>query len=364
MTLDVTLTHQFDGFACDVEFSAPAGITALFGHSGSGKTTIVNAVAGLLRPEAGRIVMDGQVLLDTAAGIDLPTARRRIGYVFQEARLFPHMTVRQNMLYGRWANRLRRDTAHEAQVIDLLGLGHLLTRLPGRLSGGESQRVALGRALLARPRMLLMDEPLAALDSARKSEILPYLERLRDDFGVPILYVSHSLSEVARLATTVVVVERGTVLRSGPAAEVLSDPEAAPSLGIREAGSILQGRLVGHSDDGLSEIAFSGGALWLPKIAANPGEDLRVRIAAGGVTLSRDEPLNTSSLNVLHGVIDTVRIGRSAGAMVRIRVGDEVILSRISARAAAQMALEAGQPIYACLASISVARSDIGQTRV
>jgi molybdate transport system ATP-binding protein len=361
MTLSVQIRHAFGAFTCDVAFEAPGGVTALFGHSGSGKTTIVNAVAGLLQPDQGRVQIGSDILLDTARGVALPVHKRRIGYVFQEARLFPHMTVRQNLVYGRWASRLPQMRAQEEQITEMLGLGPLLTRLPGALSGGERQRVALGRALIGRPRLLLMDEPLAALDEARKGEILPYLETLRDEADVPILYVSHALSEVARLATTVVAIQSGRVLRAGPAAEVLSDPQAVPALGVQDAGAILEGRVLRHCEDGLSEIGFSGGVLTLPRVNAQTGAHLRIRIAAGGVTLARDAPQNLSSLNVLQGVIDTIHMGRKSGAMVRIRIGDDVILSRISARAARSMELQPGQTVHAILASISVARSDIGQ---
>lgn len=220
MTLSVALAHAFPGFRLDLAFEAPPGVTALFGPSGSGKTTVVNAVAGLLRPDRGRVVVDGTVLLDTARGIALPPHRRGAGYVFQEGRLLPHLTVRQNLLYGRWFAPRDRPGPELGEVVDLLGLGALLRRRPAALSGGERSRVALGRALMSKPRVLLLDEPLAALDDARKAEILPYLERLRDDTRLPILYVSHSRAEVARLAGTVVHMEAGRVVGIGPAASL------------------------------------------------------------------------------------------------------------------------------------------------
>ena len=361
MSLSVDIRHRFGGFALNAAFEAPAGVTALFGRSGSGKTTVINAVAGLLRPEAGRITLDGEVLFDAAARLCQPPHRRRLGYVFQEARLFPHLTVRQNLDYGRRVQRLPRDAADEAAVIGMLGIGALLERQPGALSGGERQRVALGRALLTRPRMLLMDEPLAALDEARKQEILPYLERLRDERRVPILYVSHALPEVARLATTVVALEGGRVVRAGPAAEVLSDPEAVPALGVREAGAILTVRVAAQHADGLTEVAFSGGALLIPQVTAPEGAELRLRIAASEVILSRARPEGVSALNVLPVTVDTVRMGRAGGAVVRLRAGQDVILSRISARAATAMELAPGQALFAILDSVSVARGDIGQ---
>ena len=201
----------------DVAFETASRATALFGPSGSGKTTLVNMLAGLVRPDRGRIVLGDEVFFDSKNGIDVPVHRRRIGYVFQEGRLFPHLSVRQNLVFGRWMRGLARDKTHEEQVIDLLGIGQLLTRRPGTLSGGEKQRVAIGRALIAKPRLLLLDEPLASLDEARKSEILPYLERLKAE-GVPMIYVSHHGAEVAQFAEIVVLLHHGRVERVATAA--------------------------------------------------------------------------------------------------------------------------------------------------
>lgn len=224
MTLSVDISHSFKDFGVEVQFDAPDGVTALFGPSGAGKSTIVNVVAGLLAPERGRVAIDNRVLLDTAKGIDLPVHRRRIGYVFQEGRLFPHLSVRGNLRFGQKFARKDARQANEDQIVELLDIRPLLDRRPAGLSGGEKQRVAIGRALLSAPEFLLMDEPLAALDEARRGEILPYLERLNSETNLPILYVSHSRSEVRRLATTVVSVERGRLLRSGGPGEILDDP--------------------------------------------------------------------------------------------------------------------------------------------
>ena len=214
---------------------ADRGLTALFGRSGSGKTSVVNAIAGLYRPARGRILVDGRTLTDTERGIAIRPHRRRIGYVFQEGRLFPHLTVRQNLMFGRWFARPARDAVRLDEVVALLALDGLLDRRPGRLSGGEKQRVALGRALLADPRLLLMDEPLAALDAERKDEILPYIERLRDEAGVPIVYVSHSVAEVVRLANTIVLIADGRVRTLGPGRRG-AGARRSPALGRRCRG--------------------------------------------------------------------------------------------------------------------------------
>ena len=228
--LEVTLRHGFAGFSLDLSFTAPRRVTALFGPSGAGKSTVVNAVAGLMRPQAGRVLVGGETLFDSARGLFLPPHRRRVGYVFQDHRLFPHLDVRANLCYGaRFAPRSAAGPGFDA-VVEMLGIGALLKRRPALLSGGEKARVAIGRALLSKPRLLLLDEPLAALDGARREEILPFLEGLRDA-GLPVLYVSHALAEVARLASTVVLIEAGRLRASGPVAEILSDPALAPALG-------------------------------------------------------------------------------------------------------------------------------------
>ena len=213
--LVVEATKMLGEFAVDVSFASESGATVLFGPSGAGKTSVINMIAGLLKPDSGRIVLDDEVLFDNTAYIDVPAWRRRIGYVFQEGRLFPHISVKHNLDYGRWMSGNASDPSAFKQVVDLLEIGHLLDRRPGKLSGGERQRVAVGRALLMRPRLLLLDEPLASLDAARKRDILPYLERLRDVARMPLIYVSHNAAEVRRIATRVVRLEAGSVVASG-----------------------------------------------------------------------------------------------------------------------------------------------------
>jgi molybdate transport system ATP-binding protein len=361
MSLDIALKHRFAGFALDVAFTAPRGVTALFGRSGAGKTTIINAVAGLLRPAEGRIAAGDHLLLDTRSGIDLPIHRRRIGYVFQDARLFPHLSVRQNLKFGSWFAETPAPTAEFDRVVDLLDISALLQRRPGNLSGGEKQRVAIGRALLSAPRLLLLDEPLAALDEQRKAEILPYMERLRDELKLPILYVSHAVPEVARLATTIIAIDNGRVVRQGSTANVLADPDAFPLMGRQEAGSVLTARIASHDTvDGLSELEFTGGRLITPLVNAEPGTRVRLRIRARDIVLALKPPEETSALNIIPAIIE--RIGQRDGAIVdvAIRCGADTILARITRRSLERLSLEPGKPCYAMLKSIAVARRDVG----
>lgn len=360
MSLEVSLRHDFPGFTLEAEFTAPQGVTALFGRSGSGKTSVVQAVAGLLRPQQGRIVAEGAVLCETDRGIFVPPHRRRIGYVFQDARLFPHLTVRQNLLYGHWFAPKGRPGPAFDLVVDLLGLGPLLPRRPGALSGGEKSRTGIGRAILSNPRLLLMDEPLAALDEARKEEILPYLERLRDELRLPILYVSHSLAEVARLATTVILLDQGRVTAAGPAAELLARPDLSPALGPREAGALVAATVLGHEPDGLTSLAAAGGTLFVPGLAARPGSQLRLRVMAQDVMLSLDRPERISALNVLAAEVCEVHLGTGPGAMLRLKAGGEALLTRVTRRSVEALNLAPGTRLFAVLKAVSVAPASIG----
>ncbi|MCO6381306.1 molybdenum ABC transporter ATP-binding protein [Oceanicola sp. 502str15] len=355
MTLEVAIRVAQGSFALEVEFAAPQGITVLYGRSGAGKTSIINAVAGLSRPAAGRIAVDGEVLFDSALGVNLPPHRRRMGCIFQDARLFPHLTVAQNLRYGRWFSKTGPE---EARVVEMLGIGPLLGRRPGALSGGERQRVAIGRALMAGPRMLLADEPLAALDEARKAEILPYFERLRDEMGVPVLYVSHAPAEVARLATTVVALDGGKAVRQGPAADVLGDPQVMP-LGPRAAGTVLEARVVAHHSDGLSELEAGGLTLYLPAVSHWEGSVLRVHIQAADVMLATEAPRGISALNVWPAVVTDLRMGTGPGAIARLDAGGQVLLARITRRSAEALKLAPGREVFAVLKAVSVAPESV-----
>jgi molybdate transport system ATP-binding protein len=355
MNADIVLEHRLGDFSLDArfQFSAP-GVTALFGPSGAGKSTIIHAIAGLLRPKAGRIVVDGAVLLDTEKRIFLPARERRVGVVFQDARLFPHLTVEKNLLYG-WRRAAEKSSAAEvAHVIALLGLGPLLARRPRNLSGGERSRVALGRALLMRPRLLLLDEPLAALDAARKAEIFPYLEKLRDEANIPMLYVSHSLDEVARLADRMIVLDRGRVSAEGSLFDVTSRLDVLIGHEFL-TGTILEAVIASHDAQyGLSELTIGAERLVVPQIPRGVGEKVRVRIDARDVMLAMSRPLGISANNVLQGVITALQQSEGPHADVQLSVGESRLAARITRRSTERLDLRLGATVYAVVKSVTI----------
>jgi molybdate transport system ATP-binding protein len=361
--LEVDIEHRLADFALDIHFHAGRGLTALFGRSGAGKTSVVNAIAGLLRPRRGRIAMDGSVLLDTERGISVPSHRRRVGYVFQEGRLFPHLTVRQNLLFGRWfAPARERRAASLDDVVDLLGIASLLDRRPGRLSGGEKQRVAIGRALLASPRLLLMDEPLASLDARRKDEILPYLERLRDEAGVPIVYVSHSIAVVARLATTIVLISGGRVHAVGPVREVMGRAELYPLASRFEAGAVLGVRIAAHDQHwNLTELTGDFGKLTVPRLDAPVGTALRVRIRARDVILAITRPTGITALNVLAAEVDRLVSIEEGALEVQLRLGGERLLARVTRRSGEALGLAVGREVFAVIKTVAIDRRSLSR---
>jgi molybdate transport system ATP-binding protein len=352
MSLDVDIELVRDSFRLEARFTTPSGVTALFGRSGSGKSSLVDIVAGLIRPQRGKVVVDGQALVDTGRGVFVPKHRRRIGYVFQDSRLFPHLSVRQNLLYGRWFSRGDGGAAGDfGSIVDLLGIGHLTERKPDSLSGGEKQRVAIGRALLAHPRLLLMDEPLASLDEARRAEILPYIERLRDVAGVPILYVSHSVTEVARLATTVVILSEGKVTAVGPVLDILPLAEAS------DGGSVLDAVVARHDETfQLTTLTSPAGELQVPKLAASIGTKVRAYIRARDVMLALRPPQDISALNVLAGTVAQILPG-GAQADVRLDCNGATVMARLTAKSVERLALAPGRPVYAVIKSVSFERS-------
>jgi molybdate transport system ATP-binding protein len=353
MTLSVEIQHRQGTFSLDLSFRSERGVTALFGRSGSGKTSVLRILGGLVDPQEGRLELDGDVLFDSARKIRIPAHRRRFGYVFQEPRLFPHLTVWQNLFYGRWLAGSHRQRGEDpSRILDMLGISHLIERRPGNLSGGEQQRVSIGRALLSMPRMLLMDEPLSALDEARKAEILPYLERLRDELDLPILYVSHSVSEVARLADQVVVLVNGRVEATGSASKILGMVSAATG---REAGSVLSGWVTAvDAASGLATIGLSGTQLVVPSGALEVGRALRVHIPAREVLLATVRPEGISALNVLEGTIQSITPAGDGVADIQLACGREQIQARLTELSVQRLQMVVGMPVHAIIKTVAL----------
>jgi molybdate transport system ATP-binding protein len=360
--LSIDVQHRLGDFLLDTRFETGHGLIALFGRSGSGKTSLVNIIAGLIRPEQGSVAVDGVSLVDTARGVFVPRHKRRLGYVFQEGRLFPHMTVRQNLLYGRWFTPPSEKRDDFERVIDLLGIGSLLERRPGRLSGGEKQRVAIGRALLANPHLLLMDEPLASLDEARKAEILPYIERLRDESRVPIVYVSHSIAEVARLATTVVLLSEGKVAAVGPTAEVMHRLDLLPLTGQAEAGAIVEATVERHDEAfELTELRSRAGLWRLPRLDAPPGTRLRLHVHARDVMLAKSAPVDLSALNVLPGVVADIRATEAPTVEIRLDCNGDTLLASLTRYSVERMGLAPGSSVHALVKSVALDRRGLAE---
>lgn len=357
MSLEVDIRHRLGAFALDARFAVDRpGVTALFGPSGAGKSTTIDAIAGLLRPDEGRIRINGDTVLDTASGLCVPARRRRVGYVFQDARLFPHLSVRGNLLFGARRSPGGIDRAALARMVELLGIGELLGRRPVGLSGGERQRVALGRALLARPRILLLDEPLAALDAGRKAEILPCFEALRHEAGIPIVYVSHAIDEVTRLADSLVLLSGGRVAAQGTVPEIMARLDLFPITGRFEAGAVIDGTIERHDDDGLCAVAFDAGRLWVPRIEAPVGTPVRLRVRARDVILATSEPGAISANNVIPGTVADIRLDAAPFIDVRIACGAAALIARITHRSLARLDLAPGRPVFAVVKSVSVER--------
>jgi molybdate transport system ATP-binding protein len=341
MILDVDIRHRQGDFTLQARFQSEGKLTALFGPSGSGKTTLANAVSGLIRPDHGRIVAQGRVLLDTSRGTFVPKHRRRIGYVFQEGRLFPHLNVRQNLHFGRWFTPRPERKAG-------------LDRRPSTLSGGEKQRVAMGRALLSDPHLLLMDEPLASLDEARKAEIYPYIERLRDEGGVPIVLVSHSVAEIARLATSVVVLSDGQVVASGPASEILRHTGLFRQPGPVEAGALIEGRVLQHEEAfELTLVQTRAGTLTVPRLDYPVGTPLRLRLRARDIILSVKPPEGLSALNVLRGQVSSTGEAHGPSIDVILDCEGEALVARVTRKSVEELGLVPGRTVHAIIKSIA-----------
>ena len=335
-------------FSLQLDVQLPdQGITVILGSSGAGKTSLLRCVAGLDRADQARIEMGGVLWQDDQQGVFVPTWQRALGYVFQEASLLPHLTVKQNLTYGLKRIGSRTPMHSLAQAIELLGIGHLLERSPAGLSGGERQRVALARALASQPRILLLDEPMASLDAARRQEILPWLEKMRDELHLPMLYVTHAANEAARLGAHMLVLEHGRVQAQGTVSEVFANIDQALGAG-EDMGALLQGTLVErHADWHLCRIAFDGGELWLRDSGLAVGQSVRMRLLARDVSVATVAPQHTSIQNLLSAVIEAVADDdHPSQVLVRLRVGPSAVLSRITQRAWAQLRLQVGQQVF------------------
>ena len=357
--IEATLRLQRPGFALDVALAFPArGVTALVGPSGCGKTTVLRALAGLERA-SGRVTVDGEVWQDDAVKCFVPTHQRPLGYVIQDAALFPHLDVRGNLHYGRKRSELESNRVALAGVIELLGIGHLQARRTATLSGGERQRVAIARALATGPRLLLMDEPLAALDAERKAEILPYLERLHRELALPVVYVTHAMDEVARLADHLVLMRDGRVEAAGPLVELMARTDLRLSR-QDDAGVVLEAQVIEHDPPhGMTRIGFSGTNLWIGEAAAQPGARVRARVLARDVSVTRQRPAETSILNVLPVVLESIQRER-ATALLQLRVGGGeaaqawTLLARITSRSVDALGLKPGDALHAQIKGVAL----------
>ncbi len=353
LQLQTLLTRP--GFTLDLNLQLSSdGITAFFGPSGSGKTTVLRILAGLEPQARGRVCVRGEVWQDSALGIFRPVHQRALGYVFQEASLFEHLNVEDNLKFG-----YRRTPADERKhawdhALPLLGIEQLLKRWPHELSGGERQRVAIARALATSPRMLLMDEPLAALDAARKAEILPYLERLHQELDLPVIYVSHAIDEVARLAKHLVLLDAGHVSASGPTAELLTRLDLPLAHGDT-AGAILACTVLSHdSNDHLTTIGFGTGELIVPRQTVALGETLRIRVQARDVSLTLSRQADTSILNVLSATVTALSPDSPGQMMVALDVGGHPLLARVTSRSARTLGLAPGRAIHAQIKGVAI----------
>lgn len=354
MSIHAQFRLDYTGFALEVNLDLPGkGVSALFGPSGCGKTSVLRCIAGLNHAPSGRLTVNGEAW--QTPQFFLPTHQRPVGYVFQEAALFQHLDIRRNLQYGQSRVTASQRKVDWDAVVALLGIDHLLDRMPQGLSGGERQRVAIARALLTSPRLLLMDEPLAALDQARKSEFLPYLERLHDELDIPIIYVSHAADEVARLADHVVLMEQGRAVASGPLTDILARLDLPVQLG-EDAGVVLQAKVVEHDSAWhLVRVAFAGGSLWVRDEGHPIGHALRVRILARDVSIALEQTTGTSIQNCLRATIDAMAADRHpAQALLRLHVGNAALLARLTHRAAAQLKLAPGMPVWVQIKAVAL----------
>jgi len=353
--LHVSVSKRRGTFSLEATFTAPIpGVTALFGRSGSGKTTLINLIAGLLEPDAGEIRLGEEVLTDTLRGIAVAAERRRMGYVFQEARLFPHLTVEGNLRYGERRAAAAPPVIGFEEAVALLGLAPLLQRKPRQLSGGERQRVSLGRALLSRPRLLLLDEPFASLDAARREEVVPYLVALRDRLSIPMVYVSHDFDEVLRLATHVVLLDEGQVLAQGPVEEMSLDPQLQRIVGPELVGAVVEGVVTRlYPQEGSAELALGTGTLRVTLPDAPLGARVRLQLLARDVILATQPVQGLSVRNALASTVIAISDDEFGAVLVRLDVGGAVVLARITRAALHALNLQPGDAVWTLIKAVS-----------
>jgi molybdate transport system ATP-binding protein len=339
-------------FSLALTLSAPHGIVALFGRSGCGKSTAVNLIAGLLTPDAGRIRLGDRLLFDVDRGINVGAEQRRIGYVFQDARLFPHFSVRGNLLYGQRRAPVSGQQIDFDRVVELLALRPLLDRRPLRLSGGERQRVAIGRALLSQPQLLLLDEPLASLDMARREEVFPYLERLRDQLSIPMVYVSHQYEEVLRLANQVVLMERGQTLAQGTLPSISTRPELRALVGPDAMGAVVEGVVTAVDPSGLAQVRVGNGRLLVDSRQLAVGQRVRLQLLARDLILATEAPHGLSVRNVLQGVVMALTADDRTATLVDVDIGGLTLTARVTTQAAGELALRPGLPLWVLVKSV------------
>jgi molybdate transport system ATP-binding protein len=346
----------------DISFRVePGELLALVGHSGSGKTTLLRTIAGLWHPKKARVQVNGTTWNDTGAGIDLRPHQRRVGVVFQNYALFPHMSALQNVASAIDHLPKGERAAEAERLLDLVNLQGLSARKPAQLSGGQQQRVAVARALARRPEALLLDEPFSAVDRATRERLYAEIIGLRAHLAMPVVLVTHDMNEAQLLADRMVVIEAGRMVCEGPTGAVMSDPNALRAMGIREAAAMLPAIVQGHDEDGMTRLSTSCGPLWLPLVNAAPGASVRVRIMAHEVILSRARPDGLSAQNILSATVVDVQPGDGPAVMVRLALGDDIILARISRRAATMLDLQPGEDVHAIIKSMSVARDHIAK---
>jgi molybdate transport system ATP-binding protein len=356
---DLRLRHQFNAADLDLYIHSDARVLALFGSSGAGKTSLIKALEGSFAPQLAVLKVAGDTLVDTTQSICVPKHRRRLGVIYQDARLFPHMTVTHNLCYAQKFGRAKIVNGALEEVIELLGLERILHQRPATLSGGEAQRVAIGRALLSQPRALLLDEPLAAIDQARREEIIPYLLRLKRELSLPMILVSHDLNDVVRLADDVVLIDEGRVLDQGRLDQVLANPGLSQFFGPTQTGAVINGHVVAHHPDGITEINTSAGSALLTQIDTKVGSDVRIRVLAKDVVISREKPNGLSALNIWYGSIVSITTSGGRGVVVDLKCGSEHVLAFVTNRSSQALALEAGATCWLVIKSLSLTEPQI-----